>query len=252
MAKSQRSYSELVGQRHGAWIVLEIIKRDGMQTQCRVLCECGNERIRYAHSIRNGDSTSCGCKRSSIQRRRSVDRHKHLIGKRFGRLVVLDVIAGGNAKLKCRCDCGAISSPVAQPNYMGPKAVSCGCDRSATIAAAKTHGQSGTPTYSSWSAMIHRCTNTKRENYIDYGGRGIRVCSGLMNYTHFVGAIGERPYGKTLDRIDNDANYSCGSCDECLSHGVKCNIRWATWSEQQSNKRKRRKGPSPRRRVVAE
>ena len=39
-------------------------------------------------------------------------------------------------------------------------------------------------------------------------------------------SIGERPEGKTLDRPDNDGNYEPG------------NVRWATRTEQNINKRK--------------
>lgn len=252
MASSKRSYDEMVGQSYGSWTVAEIIRVDGSQTQCRVVCECGTSKILFACSIRSGDSTSCGCKRRQIKQQRSYDRHKHLIGMRFGRLVVMDVIVGNNARLKCVCDCGSITRPYASPHATGPKSQSCGCDHSAAIKAARTHGRSKTPTYNSWQAMMHRCLNPKRQNYVDYGGRGITVCDGLRSYEHFEATVGERPQGKTIDRIDNESGYFCGTCEQCSLLCRKTNVRWATLKEQVANARPRRKrSPRPRKTMTA-
>lgn len=92
--------------------------------------------------------------------------------------------------------------------------------------AMKTHGMWGTRTHHSWHSMISRCINPRETGYKHYGGRGITVCDRWRySFDNFLADMGERPEGKTLDRIDNEGNYEPGNC------------RWATWSEQQSNKR---------------
>jgi len=82
--------------------------------------------------------------------------------------------------------------------------------------------------------MKQRCLNKNAERYADYGGRGITIHKEWMNdFTAFmnyiVSAIGERPEGYTLDRIDNDKGYEPN------------NLRWATYSEQNFNRREFKK-----------
>lgn len=72
--------------------------------------------------------------------------------------------------------------------------------------------------------MKSRCNNPSHQHYARYGGRGIRVCDRWNVYANFLADMGERPAGKTIDRINNDGNYEPSNC------------RWATASEQQRNK----------------
>lgn len=90
-------------------------------------------------------------------------------------------------------------------------------------------GRKNHPLYELYHKMRQRCTNPKAVQYKHYGGRGIKVCErwlGLDGFDYFVADVGPRPEGTTLDRKDNDGNYEPG------------NVRWATKSEQNSNRRK--------------
>jgi len=94
------------------------------------------------------------------------------------------------------------------------------------------HGQAGrnwTPTYRSWHSMIQRCCNPNFPPFKYYGGRGIGICqSWRYSFTTFFKDMGERPEGRTLDRVNNNGHY------------CKANCRWATPTEQQSNTRQSR------------
>lgn len=82
-------------------------------------------------------------------------------------------------------------------------------------------------TYVSWEQMWQRCTNPKNTSWKNYGGRDISICWQWRDFAAFLDDMGERPEGKTLDRINRDGNYEPGNC------------RWATPSEQARNRRPR-------------
>jgi hypothetical protein len=168
-----------------------------------------------------------------------------LTGKTFGRWTVNR--RGPNSSCEdsrwyCKCDCGN-ERLVLSYMLVGGRSKSCGC-LNAEIASerAKTifviHGMHKSNVYSSWNGMIRRCYDPKLKAYPNYGGRGIRVCEFLRaSPKNILALIGERPDGKSIDRIDNDLHYSCGQCAECFRCGYTLNVKWSTPREQGRNTR---------------
>jgi hypothetical protein len=106
---------------------------------------------------------------------------------------------------------------------------SCGCyAREVVGKQAITHGYGTGPKrsiYRTWASMKNRCGNPNDTRFSSYGGRGITVCKEWLKFENFLADMGERPLGRSLDRIDNNKGY------------FKENCRWATPKEQQRNTR---------------
>ncbi|MDO9313364.1 MAG: hypothetical protein Q7T97_02325 [Burkholderiaceae bacterium] len=77
----------------------------------------------------------------------------------------------------------------------------------------RTHLMYGTPTYTTWSAMLTRCNNSKNHKYASYGARGIKVCERWRDFQSFLDDMGARPVGTTLGRRDNDGDYEPSNCE---------------------------------------
>lgn len=159
----------------------------------------------------------------------------NLSGIRFGRLTAIERSPDQRGKTMwlCRCACG-IEKPIRATGLRNEGTKSCGClqrEHSARQAdLLRTHGASRringkpTPEYKAYQGAKERCNWTGRENYADYGGRGIKFL--FSSFEQFYGEVGDRPDGMTLDRIDVNGHYAPG------------NIRWASKSTQSKNQRR--------------
>jgi len=143
-------------------------------------------------------------------------------GRVFGSWTVIERAPNRNGKTfwRCQCVCGA-KKEVRAAKLRSGHTRSCGCVKARFR---HTHGKSRTPEYKIWRGMIQRCRDLKDPHY---GGRGIRVV--FKSFQEFFAEVGKRPSADhSIDRWPNfDGDYAPG------------NVRWATWSQQNANQRRR-------------
>lgn len=164
-----------------------------------------------------------------------------LTGRIFGMLTV----QGRSANAKryewdCMCVCGSVRS--APRHHLTGSAVSA-ClkctqkrrvQKRSDLGIGVKHGHSShsksSKLYNVWSQMRWRCNSPKCPQYQYYGGRGIKVCErwneSFANFLQDVNSGYQE--GLSLDRVDNDGDYSPENC------------AWATRTQQMRNTRANR------------
>lgn len=136
----------------------------------------------------------------------------------------------------CKCECGTIRK-VKHNSLRQGRSKSCGCLRKDSYPKGKDHHRykhgharknKRTKEWRAWDSMIRRVRYPSMDRYPRYGGRGIKVCDRWINsFENFLDDVGYAPSKQhTLDRIDNDGDYTPD------------NVRWATRSQQVKNSTK--------------
>lgn len=156
-------------------------------------------------------------------------RIQNLTGKRFGKLTVIchaesrRTACGAISHLwHCICDCGG-EIEVFAGNLRRGLTTSCGCFHKSVIT---RHGNTNHPLYKTWVQMLARCYDPGSRDYPRYGARGIAVCKSWQDsFLRFAADMGPKPSSShTLDRIKGGYGYAPDNC------------RWATTTEQNTNK----------------
>lgn len=62
-----------VGQQIGHWLITGNLERVGADYRYPCRCSCGSERMVSAITLRNGTSTSCGCRKRNPERKKEAE-----------------------------------------------------------------------------------------------------------------------------------------------------------------------------------
>jgi hypothetical protein len=150
-------------------------------------------------------------------------------GRRYGRLVVLDLISSNPHIYKCLCDCGTIKNVKYLQLFTGD-VKSCGCLQKET----KTRdGLSSSLEYSSWNNMHQRVKRPKLKDFNTY--KDVKICyrwhvSNPEGFYNFLKDMGPRlSKSLTIDRIDNEKGYEPGNCRWADKRVQVLNRRMTKW-----------------------
>lgn len=201
---------DLTGKTFG---ILTVLKKGDKHGWWDCKCQCG-KLISFPawRLVGKTPNKSCGC--LNHKKAPQVD----MVGQKFGRLTVQSYKV--RSLWNCICDCGN-KVVVRGADLKSGNTKSCGCFKKDVHT---KHGLTNHPLRATLKDMKSRCYNKNCHAYKYYGARGIKVCDDWKNdlqsfYDWAIKAGWEK--GLTIDRIDNDGDYTPDNC-QFIKNALNC------------------------------
>lgn len=185
----------IVGKTYGRLTVLDLEKRN-KKIYCKCICKCGNICNVEKYNLITLHSSSCGC----LVKNKA---YSEMIGKRFGKLIVLEELlvkdSNGHRHFLCQCDCGN-KVDVLGVNLLYKQTESCGCLRRVGLYNAKLRKNNT-------SGIKGVCFDKKTNKYIAYvsvkGKKIRRYCSSIDEADRKRKELEKLYYEPVIENLNN-------------------------------------------------
>ena len=117
---------DLTGKVFGCLTVIKRAENRNKAVYWLCKCECGNTKEILGKSLKNSDTTSCGCVHRKIV---SAMKANDLTGQQFGRLTAIKSVGRRKSSFLywlCQCECGN-TKEIMSTSLTSGKTTSCGC-----------------------------------------------------------------------------------------------------------------------------
>lgn len=159
--------------------------------------------------------SACGIKQGDRIGSWLVVGHAFSIGKQAGRRQFAFV---------CQCQCGQVFSVRVWSLRSGRSTKCARCGNSISTEQSRIRRR----LKKTWENMVARCHNPRKDNFADYGGRGISVCDEWrLSFSAFMQWALASGYDSSL-QLDRKDNYR-GYCED--------NCRWVSRKQNGNNQR---------------
>jgi hypothetical protein len=200
---------DYTGEKYQHLTFVNFAYRRGGVTYWKLKCDCGNEVVRKAGKVIEGDVVTCGeCKR-----------WKDHAGQKYGKLTFIERVSGGVGKRtlwRLSCECGREIIAMSD-NVIGGGTRSCGCVRRH---GAKTFITGILDNYTRKAKQRGLPYRLTRERFIELIHQPCFYCGDENSNTWLNKRTGEQYSYNGIDRYDNSKGYEEGNVVSCCA---QCN-----------------------------
>lgn len=224
---------DLTDQKFGKLLVLERIETDDRKSVWICQCDCGKITKSSTADLRSGNSKSCGC-----SRRENGTQLTNLVGRKFGRLTVLNFDKHIDFKGKnrrnywlCQCDCG-VKKSVNHHSLLKGSSTSCGCLKKESVIARSTRKEAAfNRVFRSYTNRCYQYNiefNLSADYFFIITQKNCYYCNSEPQRISKAWSENTPKFTYNgIDRIDNSIGYTEENCVPCCT---SCNYAKASMS----------------------